>query len=231
MKCRCLIADDEPLAVRLLESYCRRIDGVELVGSHTSAAEALEVLRDGGVDVAVLDIQMPQMTGIEIARAIEGLPTEIIFVTAYRDYALEGFKVHAADYLLKPVSFEDFSAALGRVMGRLAPERPGFIIVRSDYRQVRIELDDILHVEGLKDYVKIFTASRERPVVTLMNLKSIESMLPEDRFVRVHRSYIVSMGRIDGFDRGAVRVGSTEVPIGDTYRARFVERFKNQSIN
>lgn len=223
-KCRCLIADDEPLALRLLESYCNRLDNVEVVACCSSAAEALMTLRSGGIDVAVLDIQMPQLTGIEIARTVEDMPVEVIFVTAHRDYAFEGFKVHAADYLLKPVSFEEFRDSLTRVASRLQGGAPEYITVRSDYRQVRLDIGDILYAEGLKDYVKIYTVSRPRPVLTLMNLKALESMLPESHFVRLHRSYIAGLRYITSFDRSTAMVGEVQLPVGDTYRLRFIEK-------
>lgn len=228
--CRVIIADDEPLAVKLLESYCRRIDGIEVVGAYTSARQALQAIEAGGVDVAVLDIQMPEMNGIELARILDPLPVEVIFVTAFAHYAIEGFRVHAADYLLKPVSYDEFAAALQRVAGRRqqAAARRDCITVRSDYRQVRLDLEDILYVEGLKDYVKIVTISRERPVVTLMNLKNIEAMLPSERFVRIHRSYIAALDRIESFDRSGVSVGSARLPVGDTYRRRLLPLLSGQ---
>ncbi len=226
-KYRCIIADDEPLAVRLLESYARRIDTIETVGSFISAADALAAIRGGGVDLAILDIQMPQMTGLELARAAADAGTLVIFVTAYRDYAFEGFRVHAADYLLKPVSFEEFSEAVARVTGRLAVPAPApadaCLTVRSDYRQVRIPVADILYIEGLKDYVKIFVADRERPVLTQMSMKGAEAQLPPDRFMRVHRSFIVGLRHIAAFDRSSLTIASATIPVGDTFRARFLE--------
>lgn len=224
--CRVIICDDEPLAVRLLESYCRRMGpGVEVAGVYTDPEAAMTALRAGGIDVAILDIEMPGYGGLEIARALDGCDTDVIFVTAYRDYAVEGFRVHAADYLLKPVSYDEFAAALTRVVDRRRPRREapqgaGYLTVRSDYRLVRLRLDDIVYVEGLKDYVKIYVATRERPVITLMTMKALEQALPPGRFVRVHRSYIVAADRIESYDRTAVRVGTTSLPVGDTYRHR-----------
>lgn len=226
-KFRCIIADDEPLALRLIRSYVERIDSLELVGAYESGAEVLSALTAGQADIAILDIQMPHITGIEIARAIAEAPIDVIFVTAYRDYAFEGFRVHAADYLLKPVSYEEFAAAIERVTSRRRGQRPQFITVRSDYRSVRIAIADILYVEGLKDYVKIYTADRERPIITQMSMKSIEGMLPEEDFVRVHRSYIVSPRHVSTYDRSRLVVGNTEIPVGDTYRARVIEKLNS----
>ncbi|MDE6287441.1 MAG: LytTR family DNA-binding domain-containing protein [Muribaculaceae bacterium] len=221
---RCLIADDEPLAVKLLESYMSKLDCVASLRCYNSAAQALEAIDAGEVDLAVLDIRMPGLSGLELARAADSRGTAVIFVTAYPDYALEGFRVHAADYLLKPVSFDDFSEAVGRVAARFHSPGSAFITVRSDYRQLRLQLDDILYIEGLKDYVKIFTASRERPVLTLMNLKALENMLPAERFMRTHRSYIVNLDHIRSYDRSAVIVNGISVPVGDTYRSRLIEK-------
>lgn len=226
-KFRCIIADDEPLALRLIRSYVERIDSLELVGAYESGAEVLSALTAGQADIAILDIQMPHITGIEIARAIADVPVQVIFVTAYRDYAFEGFRVHAADCLLKPVSYEEFAAAIERVTSRRRGQRPEFITVRSDYRSVRIAIADILYVEGLKDYVKIYTDDRERPIITQMSMKSIEGMLPEEDFVRVHRSYIVSPRHVSTYDRSRLVVGNTEIPVGDTYRARVIEKLNS----
>lgn len=224
---RCIIADDEPLALRLIRSYVERIDSLELVGAYDSGAAVLSALTAGQADIAILDIQMPHITGIEIARAIADVTVQVIFVTAYRDYAFEGFRVHAADYLLKPVSYEEFAAAIERVISRLPGVRPEFITVRSDYRSVRIAIADILYVEGLKDYVKIYTVDRERPIITQMSMKSIDGMLPEDDFVRVHRSYIVAPRHVSTYDRSHLVVGNTEIPVGDTYRARVIEKLNS----
>lgn len=224
---RCIIADDEPLALRLIRSYVERIDSLDLVGAYDSGAEVLGALTAGQADIAILDIQMPHITGIEIARAIADVPVQVIFVTAYRDYAFEGFRVHAADYLLKPVSYEEFAAAIERVISRLPGVRPEFITVRSDYRSVRIAIADILYVEGLKDYVKIYTVDRERPIITQMSMKSIDGMLPEDDFVRVHRSYIVAPRHVSTYDRSHLVVGNTEIPVRDTYRARVIEKLNS----
>lgn len=225
---KCIIVDDEPLAVRLIESYVKRHPGVELVEAFTSAEAALMRLRRGDIDLALLDIQMPGMTGLKLAEALDGMSTAVIFITAYRNYAFEGFKVHATDYLLKPVSYDEFAAAVDRYISSLpqatAPAEPQVLTVRSDYRTVRIPIDDITHVEGLKDYVKIYCASRPMPVLTLMSMKSVEQSLPESDFIRIHRSYIVSIRHITAYDRTSVTVAGTTLPVGDTYRQRVVER-------
>ncbi len=204
---RCIVADDEPLAMKLIESYVRKTDGLELAGGYTSATEALEAIRRADADIAFLDIQMPSLSGL-----------------------VEGFRVNALDYLLKPVSYAEFLEAVDRAReSAVQPGRddtPGHIMVRSDYRMVCVEFDDIIYVEGLKDYVKFYTASRERPLLTQMSLKAVEQALPEASFMRVHRSFIVALGRVESFGRSSIilRDSGTQVPIGDTYRTQFMQR-------
>lgn len=225
---RCLIADDEPLALELLASYVRRMPELNLSGAYTDPLQAREAILRGDADVAFLDIQMPGVTGMELARNARDAGVKVIFVTAYREFAVEGFRVNALDYLLKPASFDEFKEAVQRAVNALGSETPSMpdaaITVRSDYRQVRINVADILYVEGLKDYVKIYTADRQRPVLTQMSLKAVESSLPAADFVRIHRSYIISVSRVKSFDRSNVLIEGTSVPIGDTYRAAFMER-------
>lgn len=217
---RCIVADDEPLAVELLRSYVQRDERLQLVGAFTDARAAMATLQQGGVDLAILDIQMPELSGIEIARAADEMAVRVMFITAYREYALDGFRVHAADYLLKPVSRNEFAEAIDRICSRQsAPVQ--YLMVRSDYRQLRLPFNEILYVEGLKDYVKIYVTGRERPVITQMSLKAVEQALPADEFVRIHRSFVVAKSRVTAYDRTSVTVAGTALPIGDTYRQRF----------
>ena len=217
---RCIVADDEPLAVELLRSYVQRDERLQLVGAFTDARAAMATLQQGGVDLAILDIQMPELSGIEIARAADEMGVRVMVITAYREYALDGFRVHAADYLLKPVSRNEFAEAIDRICSRQsAPVQ--YLTVRSDYRQLRLPFNEILYVEGLKDYVKIYVTGRERPVITQMSLKAVEQALPADEFVRIHRSFVVAKSRVTAYDRTSVTVAGTALPIGDTYRQRF----------
>ena len=214
---RVLIADDESLAVRLLRSYCERTEGIEVAGAYTDPARALEHISRGGVDLAVLDIQMPGLTGMEIARRLADSQVRVVFVTAYADYALEGFRVRAFDYLLKPVSYEDFAAALARV--RAAMPAPTHLTVTADYRRRRIPLDDIVLVSGLGDYVKIHLSDGSRLLVR-MTMKQVGQALPSEGFVRVHRSHIVGVAHIGAYTRSRLVVrGYGEVPVGDSYRS------------
>lgn len=212
---RCIVVDDEPLAVRLLESYVERHPRLQLAGAFTDPAAALEAIGRGGVDLAFLDIEMPGMNGIDLARAAEGSHTSLIFITAYRDYAFEGFRVRALDYLLKPVSYDEFSAAAGRAAERIKPMK--YIVVRSDHRLVRLELGDIRFIQGLKDYIKITCFGRSRPILTQMPLKEIEATLPGN-FIRVHRSYIVNRDWVDFMQGGYLNIQDKSVPVGPTYR-------------
>jgi len=226
---RCIVADDEPLAVQLLKTYISRLPALTLAGAYTDAGDAIRAINDGIADLAFLDIQMPRMSGLQLAAAARDKGVRVVFVTAYRDFAVDGFRVNALDYLLKPVSFEEFTDAANRAVEALAPRRPEpvaetFIMVRSDYRLVRIDYDDILYIEGLKDYVKIYTSSRPRPVITQMSLKAIGQALPEAGFMRVHRSFIIAIDRVQSFDRSHAVIGEAGIPVGDTYRAEFLGR-------
>lgn len=213
---RVVIADDEPLAVRLLRSYCERTPGVEVAGAYTDPARAMTHIEAGGVDLAVLDIQMPGLTGMDIARRLADSAVQVIFVTAYADYAVDGFRVHALDYLLKPVSYEDFSAALERA--RRALPAPTHITVTADYRRHRIPLGDIALISGLGDYVKIHLTDGRR-ILTQISIKQLSATLPPDSFIRVHRSHIVGTAHIESYDRATLSLrGLGSVRVGDTYR-------------
>lgn len=221
MNLRCIIADDEPLAVRLLQSYVERHPRLTEAGAFTDPAAALAAIRAGGVDVAFLDISMPGMSGMELARVIADTEVRVVFVTAYREYAVEGFRVQALDYLLKPVSYEEFCEAADRALTLIKP--PSYLVVRCDYRQVRVEFDDIIYIQGLKDYVRMVLAGRDRPILTQMSLKSLEDLLPAERFRRVHRSYIVNTDHIDYIRGGVITMQRHTVPVGAAYRCGIAE--------
>lgn len=245
MKLRCIVVDDEPLAVKLMESYVRKTPFLELAASFESGREAFEFLSNTSVDVVFCDIQMPQLSGIELSRMLPE-KTRIIFTTAFSDYAVEGFRVHAVDYLLKPVSYNDFleasmtalkifeteSAAAGLAAGRNpdAVSGPRSIFVKTEYQLVQIDLDNILYIEGMKDYVRIVCDDGSQPVMSLMNMKSLEELLPSDRFVRVHRSYIVQPSKIRTIERNRIVFGSVHIPVSDTYRQTFYDFLSARSI-
>lgn len=229
---RCCVVDDEPLAARLIASYIDKTPFMELTGVYSSAREAVKCIVAGEVDVAYLDIRMPQLDGIEFARLVPD-SVQVVFITAYSDYAVEAFRVGASDYLLKPVSFDEFSASARRLYSRYNRPRSdepvetasadGRILVKSKQGMEQIDTANILVVEGLKDYVKIHMADRNSAVVMLSSMRVIEKHLPENSFLRVHRSFIVNTRRITRLDRQKVVVGDREIPVGESYRPKLAE--------
>lgn len=223
MKLRCAIADDEPLALGLLESYVRRTPFLELNGRYCNGTEALEGIRNDEPDLIFLDIQMPGLNGMDLSRLI-GERTRIVFITAFRQYALEGYRVNALDYLLKPVSYPEFLEAADKALRWFRRERQpqaDAIYVKSEYRILRIRFADIRYIEGWKDYVRIFTDEYPEPVLSLIGMKKLEEQLPAEEFIRVHRSYIVRKDRIRTVERGRIVFGDLRIPVGDAYKAEF----------
>ncbi|WP_407403899.1 LytR/AlgR family response regulator transcription factor [Sodaliphilus sp.] len=231
MTIKCIIVDDEPLAVELLASYVTKIPFMQLVGKYYNATDALKGVQDTAPDIVFLDIQMPEINGLELSRMIPE-SARVVFTTAFEQYALDGYRVNALDYLLKPISYANFLEACNKALqwftmlhgsdSKPAPE-PTSIFVKSEYKLLQISLDSITHVEGLKDYVKIHTEESQHPVLSLMNMKAMEHMLPSSRFVRVHRSYIVNKSKIREIERNRLILTSTEVPIGDSYKQAFLD--------
>lgn len=227
----CWIVDDEPLALSLLESYVQKTSFLKLTGKYSNALSAMKHLADEKVDLLFLDIQMPEVNGMEFARVI-GDHTRIIFTTAFSEYALEGYKVNALDYLLKPFSFADFLTAAKKALNwfemtdkkmvtETVQENSG-IFVKSDYKLLHVLFDDILYIEGLKDYVKIYTESHPKPILSLISLKALEEDLPSERFMRVHRSYIIHKNKISSINKSRITIGEKQIPMGDTYRKQFM---------
>ena len=219
----CAIIDDEPLAAGLLESYAKKTPYLKLTGTYNSAIEAMRDLRDNPVQLLFLDIQMPEFSGIEFAKILPR-DTKVIFTTAFPQYAIEGYKVNALDYLLKPISYDDFlkstDKALDWYMMLMKQEiyrQDRFMFVKSDYKLVRISLDDILYIEGLKDYVRFSLKGGEK-VMSLMSMKKIEEYLPKPEFLRTHRSYIVHMTEARVIDRFRIVFGDIYIPISDNYK-------------
>lgn len=216
MKLKCAIIDDEPLALGLIESYVKKTDFLKLEGSYASAVEAMSQLTKHPVDLLFLDIQMPELSGMEFSRMLPPT-TRIVFTTAFEQYALDGYRVNALDYLLKPISYTSFVEAARKalqwfeLMHRQFDERES-IFVKSDYKLVQIELRNILYIEGLKDYIKIYEEGAAKPILSLMSMKSMEEQLPASRFMRVHRSYIVQKDKIRVIDRGRIVFGKNVHP-------------------
>lgn len=223
MTISCAIIDDEPLAAGLLESYAKKTPYLDLRGTYNSAITAMKDLREQPVQLIFLDIQMPELSGMEFAKILPK-GTKIIFTTAFSQYAMEGYKVNAMDYLLKPVSYQDFVSATNRVQeyfeslvrqATYAHDR--FMYVRSDYKLIRVPLDDILYVEGLKDYIRIYLKNGER-IMSLMSMKKLEEYLPQPEFLRIHRSYIVHMTEARTIDRFRIVFGEEYLPVSDNYK-------------
>ncbi|MEL6590393.1 MAG: LytTR family DNA-binding domain-containing protein [Bacteroidota bacterium] len=224
---QCLIIDDEPLAISLLTDYVRQCPGWELAASFSDPIEALRFLEQEKVDLILLDIQMPSLTGIQFAKVL-GNKYPLIFTTAYENYALEGFELEAYDYLLKPISLERFLKAMQKASVRLersaqpAPTTTApkdYLFVKSGYKTLRLPLADICYLEGLSDYVALHT--REEKILTLGSIKSVLERLPAERFVRVHRSYAVSLEQIDSIERNRIIIKGEYIPIGPKYQADF----------
>ncbi len=226
MKIRCLIVDDEPLALDLLETYVNKTPFLQLMGRCPSAVDALARLEN--VDLLFLDIQMPGLNGIELSRTFLHEP-KVIFTTAFQEYALEGFKVNALDYLLKPFDYEEFLKAAHKARqwfelqekSQQKPSKEAFIFVKSDYKIKKIALQDVLYIEGLKDYVKIFLADQAKPILSLLSMKALEEKLPTDQFLRVHRSFIVNMNQVHTIERSLVVFGTTYIPVSEKYKTAF----------
>lgn len=232
----CAIIDDEPLAAELLASYVSKTPWLRLAGVYESAVTAMRELRERPVDLLFLDIQMPELSGLEFATLLPK-DTRIIFTTAFDRYAIDGYKVDAADYLLKPVSYDRFAASVNKVIEwfetnerRKTAARDRFVYVKSEYKLIRLDFDDILYIEGLKDYVKIYFEAPRKPVLSLVNMKRVEDCLPKPQFMRVHRSFIVNMAKVSMVDRGRIVVGDVFIPVSESYKNQVQEYLDSHSL-
>jgi len=226
---RCLIVDDEPLAQQVIEEFASRVGFLEIAGKCSSASEAIEMLRKQSIDLIFLDIHMPRLSGLDLINSLHN-PPQFILVTAYSEYALQGFNVNATDYLMKPVPFERFLKAVNRAYelhnlrnqaSQVTPDKASrYMMVRSGYQTVKIQLDSILYIEGLKDYVKICTEGR-KPVLSLLTMKGLAETLPADKFLRIHKSYIIAIDRISTISRNRVLIVDKWIPVGENYRDAF----------
>ncbi|MFI3316456.1 MAG: LytTR family DNA-binding domain-containing protein [Rikenellaceae bacterium] len=241
MKLKTVVIDDEPLAAMLLEGYVAKTPYLEHLATFSTAIEAASSEELAQADLLLLDIQMPTLTGLEFSRMVDAR-TRIIFTTAFNQYALDGYKVNALDYLLKPISYPDFLAATQKAVEWFKlkeqaqqsdikqPEEIDSIYVKSEYKLVRIELNKILYIEGLKDYVKFFVESEPKPIISLMNMKRVEEILPQDQFIRIHRSFTVRRDKIKVIERSHIIFPDQRVPIGESYKAQLQEYLKLRSI-
>ena len=240
IKISCVIVDDEPMALNLVESYVVKTPFLTLKKKCSSAIEAMEFIKNEPVDLLFLDIQMPDLTGIEFSKMVPR-STRVIFTTAFDQYALEGFKVEALDYLLKPFDYAEFLVAAKKartwfemVKGNkpsIVSDEKEFLFVKSEYKQLRIKLADVLYFEGLKDYIKIWLKDNPKPILTLMSLKSLEEELPETHFMRVHRSFIVSLKNIEVIERSQIIINNQRITVSDQYKPNFLAFVNNNSLN
>lgn len=249
-KLKCIAVDDEPLALDIIEDYVSKVPFLELVKRTENAIEALQLVQAGGIDIVFLDIQMPELTGIQFLKIANGKASYIL-TTAYSQYALESYDLNVSDYLLKPIAFDRFYKAVEKVHDRLKsttakdntaiqplfaaaptaqPVNPiqDFIFVKTEHKIQKIELDDILYIEGLKDYISIYTKNER--VITLQNMKKMEETLPKDQFIRVHKSYIIGLDKIESIERSRISICGKIIPIGDTYKDEFFRHIDNKNI-
>jgi two-component system, LytTR family, response regulator LytT len=230
----CIAIDDEPLALGLVKSFIEKTPFLKLVGAYSSAVEALKVLDDLQFHLVFLDIHMPELNGMEFSRLLaesKNKQGRIIFTTAFNQFAIEGYQVDALFYLLKPFNYNEFLQAVNKglhyfesldeqpAMKERAREK--YLFVKSDYKLIRIDLDRIVYIESIKDYIKIHVKDAEQPIVSLSTLKAVEEKLPVHEFLRIHRSFIVGIDKIDAIGRNSLHIGGTEIPVGDLYKEQF----------
>lgn len=226
----CLVIDDEPLAIKLLQDHIGRIPFLQLAGTNSNPLEALITFNQHPVDLIFLDIQMPQLNGIQFMQLLQNR-AQVIITSAFEEYAIEGFEHNVVDYLLKPISFERFYRAVEKAWNQrnpavsippspeLYPATGGYIFIKVETKMVRIELDDIIYVEGLKNYLSIYTKTQR--ILTLQTMKQLEEVLPPNRFIRVHKSYMVALDKINTIERQEIHIKDTIIPVGSTYAANF----------
>lgn len=251
---KCIAVDDEPLALDILEDYISKVPFLKLVKRTENAIEALQLVNEGGIDLVFLDIQMPELTGIQFLK-IAGSKADYILTTAYSQYALESYDLNVSDYLLKPIAFDRFYKAVEKVRNlREKLENNGnskpaeqqatpvaspvntpsinavqdYIFVKTEHKIQKVELEDILYIEGLKDYISIFTKSER--IITLQSMKKMEETLPKSNFMRVHKSYIIALDKIESIERSRISIASKIIPIGDTYRDEFFKHIDGKNI-
>jgi DNA-binding LytR/AlgR family response regulator len=241
---RCLVVDDEPLAIDILEDYISKIPFLSLTKSFQNPIEALSEVQEGNIDLVFLDVQMPELTGIQFLKIANG-KCKVILTTAYPQYALEGYELNVLDYLLKPIAFDRFYKAVQKakesicnipaaaVSAEALPSIPqtiinDFIFVKTEYKIQKIYLNDILFIEGLKDYISIYTKNDR--IITLQSMKKIDEALPDHLFVRVHKSYIVAIDKIESIERSRIAIADKIIPIGDTFRDYFFKMIEDKNI-
>ncbi|MFT3978967.1 MAG: LytTR family DNA-binding domain-containing protein [Ferruginibacter sp.] len=226
---RTIIIDDEPLAVQLLKGYVEKTESLQLLYAGGNVFEALKLVQENKADLVLLDIQMPELTGIQFLK-IAGEQCRVILTTAYSEYALEGYEYNVADYLLKPFSYDRFRKAIDKVLNShttiasLQEEaRPDHFFIKSEYKLVRVNFDEILYIESLRDYIALHVAGKQK-ILSLESLRNMEALLPADNFLRVHKSYIVALNKISFVERSRIVISEAYIPIGDSYSEAFFKR-------
>jgi len=224
MKINCIVVDDTPLAVEKLEEFIKQIPLLNLLKSFNSGIDAISFLKSNPVDLVFLDIQMEQFSGLQFMESLQNRP-KIIIVSAYSQYAVNGFDYSVTDYLLKPYSFERFLKSIDKVQNDLGLNTPkDYIFVKTEYRMERINFSDILYIEGQGAYLRIVTLKSK--IMTLLNFQNMESLLPSDNFIRVHKSFIVAMNKIESIERNIIKIGEQCIPIGLSYREKFNKKLR-----
>lgn len=217
---RCIVVDDEHPAIRLLSGYVKKTPGLELVLQTTSAHEALNAIRNGSADLIFLDIQMPEVTGIELMELVKDYQIKVILTTAYQEYALKGYEHDVIDYLLKPVTFERFLTAVSKAKQRIGlfsqGSCSGHLMLKTEYRVQKTDFSSIAYIQGLGDYL-IFNTTKGK-IISLERMKNMEKILPHECFIRIHKSFIVNIGKVDYFEKGKLVIGGQYLPVGDTYK-------------
>ena len=242
MNLNCVIIDDEPLAQELLKSYVEKTPFLNLTGIYSNAVQAMkDMINQKEVHLMFLDIQMPGLNGLEFSKLVDA-ETRIVFTTAFGQYALDSYKANALDYLLKPISYTDFMQTVNKAIhwfemkwgsksSMMSPSMsPQYIYVKSDYKLVQIDLDRILYVEGLKDYVKIHLEDEQKAIISLISMKTMEKTLPADRFIRVHRSFIIQKSKIKIIERGRIVFNKNYIPISDSYKEELQNFINEHSV-
>lgn len=229
-KINCLIVDDEPPALDILEDFIHKIPFLHLINKCENSMDALDILKNQNIDLLFLDIQMPDISGIQLLKSLPQKPP-VILTTAYKEYAIEGFDLDVVDYLLKPIGFERFLKAVNKAGEFLQSKdiaanstEKEFLFVKADYKLVKIRFEDIIYIESVKDYIKIKTG--DKVILTLMRISAIEEKLPSSRFIRVHRSFIVSLNNINTIARHRIVIGDKYIPITSPYREKFYEMIR-----
>jgi len=225
MGIRCIAIDDEPLALKKVQSFIEKINGLTLVNSFDNALDAIPFINEEKVDLIFLDIQMERFTGIQFLESVKNHP-QVIITTAFEDYALKGYDFNVTDYLLKPYSFDRFVQAINKAMENIKTKQPNalteerdFIFVKTEYRLEKVLLDEILYIEGMRDYLQIVTKTKK--IMTLQNFKFLESKLTPPQFLRVHKSFMVSINNIESIERNVIKIKDKLIPISDTYKEIF----------